>query len=82
MLLKTSLCLAAAAVSSVSAVRCTVPDFSQYAIDSGLALTGLSSIALSNSLGETKGGCNAGNVKFRQEWYAYTSPSFPLSLRL
>ncbi|KAK4443034.1 hypothetical protein QBC34DRAFT_214803 [Podospora aff. communis PSN243] len=67
MLLKTSLCLAAA-VSSVSAYKCTVPDFGQYAVDSGLALTGLSSIALSSALTETKGACRNNNVKFRQEW--------------
>ncbi|KAK0648214.1 tyrosinase-like protein [Cercophora newfieldiana] len=68
MFLKTYLCLAAAAVSSVSAVRCPLPDFTQQQIDSGVALTGISSTALQNSFGEFKGGCNRNKLKLRQEW--------------
>ncbi len=66
MLVKTYLCLAAA---SLSAYAVNVPAFAQFAVDSGLALTGLNSIALLNSLGNFKGTCNPANLKVRQEWY-------------
>ncbi len=63
---------AAAAVSSVSAFN--LPDFGQFAVDSGLALTGLNSIALVNSLANLKGSCTLSNLKFRQEWYVVLTP--------
>ncbi|KAK1753572.1 hypothetical protein QBC47DRAFT_386759 [Echria macrotheca] len=66
MFAKTYLCLAAAAASAVSGF--SLPDFGQFAVDSGLALAGLNSIAVLNSLGNTQGACNVGNLKFRQEW--------------
>jgi len=66
MFLKTYLGLAAAAASAVSGFN--LPDFGQFAVDSGLALAGLNSIAVLNSLGNTKGSCNVGNLKVRQEW--------------
>ncbi|KAK3346516.1 tyrosinase-like protein [Lasiosphaeria hispida] len=65
MLAKTLLCLSAA-LSTASAFG--LPDFGQFAVDSGLALTGLNAIALGNSLGNLKGSCNLGTLKFRQEW--------------
>lgn len=64
--LKTYLGMAAVAMTPASAFVC--PTFGQSAIDSGLALTGLNSVALLNSFTHMKGTCNAGNVKFRQEW--------------
>jgi tyrosinase len=67
MFAKTYLCLAAAAASAVSGF--SLPDFGQFAVDSGLALAGLNSIAVLNSLANTQGACNVGNLKFRQEWY-------------
>lgn len=69
MLFKSSLCLAAAATASALAPS-GIPNFEQFAIDSGLALNGLSSIALLNAFTNFKGTCNAKNVKIRQEWYA------------
>lgn len=65
MLVKQIVYLAAAALPA-SAIN--IPDFGQLAIDSGLALTGLNSIALLNSLQNMKGSCNALNLKVRQEW--------------
>ena len=72
MFLKTSLCLTAAAAASVSGF--SIPDWGQFAVDSGLALTGLNSIALLNAMANTKGSCNIGNLKFRQEWYVISVP--------
>ncbi|KAK4449660.1 tyrosinase-like protein [Podospora aff. communis PSN243] len=65
MFAKTSLCFAAAA-TAVSGF--SIPNFGQLAVDSGLALSGLNSIALLNSLTKTQGTCNVGNIKIRQEW--------------
>lgn len=77
MLLKTYLGLAAVAMTPASAFD--FPNFAQAAIDSGLALAGLNSIALLNSFTHMKGTCNIANVKFRQEWYVFCR-ALPLSL--
>ncbi|KAK3368258.1 hypothetical protein B0H63DRAFT_564994 [Podospora didyma] len=54
---KSYLCVAAAAVAStVSGLN--IPDWGSLAMDNGLALAGLNSIALVNSLTNTKGTCN------------------------
>ncbi|KAK5651116.1 hypothetical protein OQA88_13255 [Cercophora sp. LCS_1] len=67
MLGRTILCLAlAATASSVSGF--SIPNFGQLAVDKGLTLAGLNSIALLNSIANTKGTCNPGTIKFRQEW--------------
>ncbi|KAK3936851.1 tyrosinase-like protein [Diplogelasinospora grovesii] len=50
------------------ALAVSLPKWEQFAIGSGLALTGLNSIALLNSLGNFKGSCNPSNLKVRQEW--------------
>ena len=76
MQLKTYLGLAAASLTPASAFN--FPSFAQTAIDTGLALAGLNSIALLNSFTHMKGTCNIANVKFRQEWYVLR----PLSPRL
>lgn len=71
MILKaSSLCLlTAAALSAPAAAVADIPSWTQSAIDSGLALTGLNGIAVVKSLGNIKGTCNALNLKVRQEWY-------------
>ena len=67
MFAKASIGLAvAAAASAVSGF--TLPNFAQFAVDSGLALSSLNSIAVLHALGNTAGTCNIGNIKFRQEW--------------
>ncbi|KAL2193816.1 tyrosinase-like protein [Corynascus similis CBS 632.67] len=45
-----------------------IPAFEQFAIDSGMALAGLSGIALLQSATKYGGSCNLGNVKIRREW--------------
>jgi tyrosinase len=47
----------------------SIPQFEQFAVDSGLALAGLNGIALLNSATKYGGSCNIGNVKIRREWY-------------
>ncbi|KAL2134941.1 hypothetical protein VTI74DRAFT_10348 [Chaetomium olivicolor] len=64
MKLSSTITLAAAA----GAVALNLPNFEQFAIDSGLALAGLNSIALLNSATKYGGGCNLSNVKIRREW--------------
>ncbi|KAK1829565.1 tyrosinase-like protein [Podospora conica] len=56
----------AAAASAVSGF--TLPNFAQFAVDSGLALSSLNSLAVLSALGNTAGSCNLSNIKFRQEW--------------
>ena len=67
MLFKSSACLTAA-LSVVSAF--SIPSFEDFAIDSGLALSGLNSVALLKSYGTFEGTCNPLKLKIRQEWYA------------
>lgn len=66
-----SLCLAAAGASVVSGFA--LPNFGQLAVDSGLALSGLNTVAVINALSNTKGTCNLSNIKYRQEWYVFPS---------
>lgn len=47
----------------------SIPQFEQFAVDSGLALAGLNGLALMNSATKYSGSCNIGNVKIRREWY-------------
>ncbi|KAK3385521.1 hypothetical protein B0H63DRAFT_183755 [Podospora didyma] len=65
MLFKSSACLTAA-LSVVSAF--SIPSFEDFAIDSGLALSGLNSVALLKSYANFQGTCNPLNLKIRQEW--------------
>ncbi|KAM7206587.1 tyrosinase-like protein [Naviculisporaceae sp. PSN 640] len=58
--------LAVAGASVVSGFN--IPNFGQWAVDSGVALAGLNSVAVLNALTNAKGTCNIGNVKVRQEW--------------
>ena len=51
--------------------------FGQGAVDSGLALAGLNSQALINSLGNFRSGCNPAQLKVRQEWYVTSSTAPP-----
>ncbi|KAK4112451.1 tyrosinase-like protein [Canariomyces notabilis] len=46
----------------------SIPQFEQFAIDSGLAVTGLNGIALVNSASKFGQSCNPSNVKVRREW--------------
>ncbi|KAK4099174.1 tyrosinase-like protein [Parathielavia hyrcaniae] len=57
----------AVAIKAASA-RFNLPSFEQKAIDSGLALSGLSAVALANSAAKFDKSCNIGNVKIRREW--------------
>ena len=74
MLVKSILCLAAAVLP---ATGFGIPDFGQLAVDSGLALTGLNSIALMNSFANFKGSCNAATLKVRQEWSVISEIPLP-----
>ncbi|KAK4122009.1 tyrosinase-like protein [Parathielavia appendiculata] len=65
MRLSASITLAAAIKASAIF---SIPSFEQFAIDSGLALSGLNGIALLNSATKYGGSCNVGNVKIRREW--------------
>jgi len=65
MLLKTS--LLAAAATAVSAMT-NINDWTQAAIDSGIALKALNALAVNNSRTAFRGTCNKKNVKIRQEW--------------
>ncbi|KAH8892226.1 tyrosinase-like protein [Thozetella sp. PMI_491] len=50
------------------AVDASITSFAQGAIDSGLALAGLNSQALLQSLGNFQSGCTPATLKIRQEW--------------
>jgi tyrosinase len=62
----------AAAIGASSAFN--MPAFEQFAIDSGLALSGLNGLALLQSANKYGGSCNMGNVKIRREWYVISPP--------
>jgi tyrosinase len=51
----------------------SIPQFEQFAIDSGLAVAGLNGIALVNSASKFGQPCNPSNVKVRREWYVLVS---------
>jgi len=70
MLLKSSLCLTAV-LSVLQPVQAAadIPFWAQPAIDSGLALSGLNTLAVLKSLGNFKGQCNPLKLNIRQEWY-------------
>jgi tyrosinase len=76
MLTKLSLCLAAATVATAfpPGPSPNIPTFVDAAIDSGLALKGLSALALTKALTQLGPGCNLSNLKFRREWRSISKP--------
>lgn len=70
---KASIGLAVAAAASAVSGTFTLPNFAQFAVDSGLALGSLNSLAALNALTHTGGSCNLANIKIRQEWRTLTA---------
>jgi tyrosinase len=67
MKLSASIALAASAIGASATFN--FGDYEQLAVDSGMALAGLSGMALLHSASKYGGKCNLGNVKVRREWY-------------
>jgi len=55
--------------------------FAQLAVDSGVVLSGLNTLALANSIFNMQGTCTLDKLKIRQEWYGsvHSPPFLPLS---
>jgi len=49
--------------------------FAQLAVDSGIVLSGLNTLALANSIFQLQGSCTLDKLKFRQEWYGSANNS-------
>jgi tyrosinase len=72
MFIKSILCLAVAVRSL--ALPANIPAFPDAAIDSGLALKTLNSLAVAEAFKQFGRGCSASKVKFRREWRSIPKP--------